>query len=571
MNSSLDKAKQWLQAPFDQKTQDTINQWIAEGSADLDEAFYTNLEFGTGGMRGIMGVGTNRLNPYTLGQATQGLANYINQMVEASQRKVAIAYDVRHNSQEFAKIVADVLTANNIQVFLFENHRPTPELSFAVRQLKCTAGIVLTASHNPPEYNGYKVYWDDGGQIVPPEDKAIIAHVNAVAYADIQFDGQDELITYLGAEMDELFVNACVQNATYQSVQNQDLHIIFTALHGTTHSIVPMALQKAGFEHVHFVDEQMIPSGNFPTVDSPNPEDPKALQMAMDKAKQVNADILIGTDPDGDRLGIGLRDDAGQMQLINGNQANTLLTYYILKQWEAQGKLNPKTFIASTIVSSDVCFAFAQRFGIACQVGLTGFKWIGKMIKDAPEDAQFICGGEESFGFLVSDFVRDKDSVGSIVLACEVAAYCKTLGKSAYTYLQEIYQELGLYHEELLSLTKKGKNGLAEIEQMMKDFRENPPKSMAGSPITELRDYQEQSLLLTETGQKTSMTDLPKANVLIYYSQDGSKVCIRPSGTEPKIKFYFGAKTNFSQVSDFEASKVALSKKIEQVKVDLGL
>ncbi|MHA7607645.1 phospho-sugar mutase [Elizabethkingia meningoseptica] len=580
--TSLDKAKLWLGEGFDDETKKEVQALIDNNPAELDDAFYKNLEFGTGGMRGIMGVGTNRLNKYTLGQATQGLANYLHQQfpdeetagsakTEASQIKVAIAYDVRHNSPEFGKLVTDVLTANGIKVLLFKEHRPTPELSFTVRDKKCNAGIVLTASHNPPEYNGYKVYWNDGAQVVPPHDNGIIAEVEKTQFNEIKFNGNDDLIEWIGPEQDDVYIDACIENSLYQNVGRDLLNIVFTSIHGTTYTTVPKALAKAGFSRVDLVSEQMIPSGNFPTVDSPNPEEPAALSMAMDLAKVTNADIVIGTDPDGDRLGIAVRNLDGEMQLLNGNQTNTFLTYYILDQWKKQGKITGKEFIGSTIVTSDIFYAIAEKFGVDCKVGLTGFKWIGKMIREAEGTEKFVCGGEESFGFMTGDFVRDKDSCGSILLACEVAAWCKANGKTVYQYLIDIYKDLGMYYEGLVNITKKGKDGAEQIKQMMTDFRQSPPKTLAGSAVAEVKDFQEQTCLNISTNEKKVMDDIPKSNVLIYYTEDGTKVCIRPSGTEPKIKFYVSVKDQIASEQDFKDKLVSLEDKIQQIKADLKL
>ncbi|MCU7616679.1 phospho-sugar mutase [Chryseobacterium sp. PBS4-4] len=580
--STIDKAKLWLSDTFDQETKDAVQALIDSNSPDLEDSFYRELEFGTGGMRGIMGVGTNRLNKYTLGQATQGLANYMLQQFhgeetegsaksETSQISVAIAYDVRNNSKEFGKLVADVLTANGIKVLLFKDHRPTPELSLTVRDRKCNGGIVLTASHNPPEYNGYKVYWNDGAQIVPPHDEAIINEVYSVKFEEIKFDGNDDLIEWIGEEQDDVYIDACIENSTYQDVGKGNLNIVFTSIHGTTYTTVPKALEKAGFKKVDLVKEQMIPSGNFPTVDSPNPEEPAALEMAMDLAKITNADIVIGTDPDGDRLGIAVRNLEGEIQLLNGNQCNTILTYYILDQLKKQNKIIGKEFIGSTIVTSDIFFDIAKKFGVDCKVGLTGFKWIGKMIRDFEGQEKFICGGEESFGFMTGDFVRDKDSCGSIILACEIAAWCKANGKTMYEYLIEIYQDTGMYYEGLINVTKKGREGAEEIQNMMKNFRENPPKSLAGSLVEEVKDFKEQTNFVVSENQKHVMNDIPKSNVLIYYTQDGTKVCVRPSGTEPKIKFYVSVKQDLNSKEDFKATLKSLEQKIEEVRKDLQL
>ncbi|HAY3543204.1 TPA: phospho-sugar mutase [Elizabethkingia anophelis] len=569
--TSLDKAKLWLGEGFDDETKKEVQALIDNNPAELDDAFYKNLEFGTGGMRGIMGVGTNRLNKYTLGQATQGLANYLHQQFPGEQIKVAIAYDVRHNSPEFGKLVTDVLTANGIKVLLFKEHRPTPELSFTVRDKKCNAGIVLTASHNPPEYNGYKVYWNDGAQVVPPHDNGIISEVEKTQFNEINFNGNDDLIEWVGADQDDVYIDACIENSLYQNVGRDLLNIVFTSIHGTTYTTVPKALAKAGFTRVDLVTEQMIPSGNFPTVESPNPEEPAALSMAMDLAKVTNADIVIGTDPDGDRLGIAVRNLEGEMQLLNGNQTNTFLTYYILDQWKKQGRITGKEFIGSTIVTSDIFYDIAKKFGVDCKVGLTGFKWIGKMIREAEGQEKFVCGGEESFGFMTGDFVRDKDSCGSILLACEIAAWCKANGKTVYEYLIDIYKDLGMYYEGLVNITKKGKDGAEQIKQMMTDFRQFPPKTLAGSAVTEVKDFQEQTKLVIATNEKSVMNDIPKSNVLIYYTEDGTKVCIRPSGTEPKIKFYVSVKAQISSEQDFKDKLVSLEAKIQQIKTDLNL
>ncbi|HFK5554569.1 phospho-sugar mutase [Elizabethkingia anophelis] len=569
--TSLDKAKLWLGEGFDDETKKEVQALIDNNPAELDDAFYKNLEFGTGGMRGIMGVGTNRLNKYTLGQATQGLANYLHQQFPGEQIKVAIAYDVRHNSPEFGKLVTDVLTANGIKVLLFKEHRPTPELSFTVRDKKCNAGIVLTASHNPPEYNGYKVYWNDGAQVVPPHDNRIISEVEKTQFNEIKFNGNDDLIEWVGADQDDVYIDACIENSLYQNVGRDLLNIVFTSIHGTTYTTVPKALAKAGFTRVDLVTEQMIPSGNFPTVESPNPEEPAALSMAMDLAKVTNADIVIGTDPDGDRLGIAVRNLEGEMQLLNGNQTNTFLTYYILDQWKKQGRITGKEFIGSTIVTSDIFYDIAKKFGVDCKVGLTGFKWIGKMIREAEGQEKFVCGGEESFGFMTGDFVRDKDSCGSILLACEIAAWCKANGKTVYEYLIDIYKDLGMYYEGLVNITKKGKDGAEQIKQMMTDFRQSPPKTLAGSVVAEVKDFQEQTNLVISTNEKSVMNDIPKSNVLIYYTEDGTKVCIRPSGTEPKIKFYVSVKAQISSEQDFKDKLVSLEAKIQQIKADLKL
>lgn len=569
--TTIEKARLWLSESFDEETRTKVQQLIDENGAELEDSFYKELEFGTGGMRGVMGVGTNRLNKYTLGQATQGLANYLHQQFKGETIKVAIAYDVRNNSKEFGKIVADVLTANGIRVLLFKEHRPTPELSFTVRNKKCNAGIVLTASHNPPEYNGYKVYWNDGAQIVPPNDEAIIKEVYSVRFEDIKFNGNDDLIEWIGEEQDDVYIDACMQNSLYQDVGRDNLNIVFTSIHGTTYTTIPKALKKAGFAKVDLVREQMIPSGNFPTVESPNPEEPAALTMATDLAEITNADIVIGCDPDGDRLGIAVRNLEGKIQLLNGNQTNTILTYYILDQWKKAGKITGSEFIGSTIVTSDIFFDIAKKYEIECKAGLTGFKWIGKMIREAEGKQKFVCGGEESFGFMTGDFVRDKDSCGSILLACEIAAWCKARGSSIFQYMIEIYKDLGLYQEGLVNVVKKGREGAEKIKKMMSDFRNNPVKELAGSKVVLVKDFQEQTAWDLVKDEKAEMTDIPKSNVLIYYTEDGTKVAIRPSGTEPKIKFYFSVKSNISSESEYAGQVEKLNHKIEQIKKDLSL
>jgi phosphoglucomutase len=569
--TTLEKANLWLTDTFDEETKNVIRQWIKADSDEMEDSFYRELEFGTGGMRGIMGVGTNRLNKYTLGQATQGLANYLHQQFPNQPIKVAIAYDVRNNSKEFGKMCADVLTANGIKVLLFKEHRPTPELSFTVRDKNCNAGIVLTASHNPPEYNGYKVYWNDGAQIVPPNDEAIIKEVYSVKFEEIKFQGNDDLIEWIGEEQDDVYIDACMENSLYQNVGRDNLNIVFTSIHGTTYTTVPKALEKAGFKKVDLVREQMIPSGNFPTVESPNPEEPAALEMALDLARITNGDIVIGTDPDGDRLGIAVRNLDGEMQLLNGNQTNTILTYYILDQWKKAGKITGKEFIGSTIVTSDIFYDIAEKFGVDCKVGLTGFKWIGKMIRDFEGEEKFICGGEESFGFMTGDFVRDKDSCGSILLACEIAAWCKANGSTMFEYMIDIYKDLGLYYEGLVNVVRKGRTGAEEIQQMMKNFRENPPENIAGSKVATVKDFQEQTSLNLLNNEKSTMDDIPKSNVLIYYTEDGTKVCVRPSGTEPKIKFYVSVKDEIQSKEEFKEKIAHLSSKIDQVKSDLEL
>lgn len=569
MSEIIERAKLWLSDTFDQETQDEIRKVIGENPADLEDRFYKDLEFGTGGMRGVMGAGTNRINKYTLGKATQGLSNYLKAAYPDTQQKVAIAYDCRHNSDTLAKVVADVLSANGIQVFLFEELRPTPELSFAVNHLNCHAGIVLTASHNPPEYNGYKVYWTDGGQIVPPQDKEIIHEVNSIDFSDIQFDGNDDLIEIIGSEVDEAFYEASVKNGTFDVKGRDDLTIVFTPLHGTSIKLIPEVLNRAGYTQVHIVKEQEKPDGNFPTVKSPNPEEPEALAMAMALAEETNADIVLGTDPDSDRIGIAVRDLDGKMTLLNGNQTMSLMVDFLIQNWESQGKLNGKQFIGTTIVSSSLVNEIGASYGVETKVGLTGFKWIAKMILDYPE-LDFIGGGEESFGFMVGDFVRDKDAVTSALLACEIAAQAKANGSSFYQDLIALYVKNNFYKERLISFVKKGKDGAEQIQKIMSDLRTAPLKEIDGSKVTKICDYQNSTEIDVLAGT-TSTMDLPKSNVLIYHTEDGSKIAARPSGTEPKIKFYFSVKTALDSPGNAKSVESSLEAKIDRIVEEMNI
>ncbi len=562
---TLARVNQWLTPFFEEKTQLEIKEMIANDPEGLEDSFYKNLEFGTGGMRGIMGLGDNRINKYTLGKNTQGLSNYLKKQFPKTEIKVAIAFDCRHNSKKFAKVVADVFSANGIKVFLFSELRPTPELSFAVKYLNCQAGIVLTASHNPPEYNGYKVYWEDGGQLVPPQDSEIITEINSLDYSDIKFEANENLIQYIDTEVDEAFAKASVENGTFNTSKEakDNLKIVFTSLHGTSITMVPKVLEKAGYKNVSIVEEQAEPNGDFPTVKSPNPEEPAALKMALELAENKNADIVIGTDPDCDRLGIAVRNTENKLVLLNGNQTMVLMTHFLLEQWQKAGKLNGKQFVASTIVSTPMVAKVAEYFKVNYIEGLTGFKWIAKMIKDFPE-LEFIGGGEESFGYLVGDFVRDKDAVTATLLACEIAAQKKNAGSSVFQYLNEIYAKYGSYREHLISVTKKGKKGAEEISGIMKTLRENPFTEIAGTPVVRVDDISKgQTVDLVK--QETLSLNLPKSNVLIYYTEDGSKIAVRPSGTEPKIKFYISVNTtNADNVEE------KLQKKIEAIAAQLN-
>ncbi|MCL7763070.1 phospho-sugar mutase [Polaribacter sp. Z014] len=570
MDNILDKAKQWLTSTFDAETQTEIQDLITNNPDALADRFYKNMEFGTGGMRGIMGAGTNRINKYTLGRATQGLSNYLIENVKKEQLNVVIAFDCRHNSKKFAKIVADVLSANNIKVFLFEDLRPTPELSFAVRHLGCDAGIVLTASHNPPEYNGYKVYWADGGQIVPPHDGGIIGNVNALDFSEVNFNANEDLIEVIGKNVDDVFIEASVKNGSLSDkIDRKNLKIVFTSLHGTSIVSVPDALAKAGYTDVHIVEEQRVPNGDFPTVKSPNPEEPEALKMATDLANKIGADIVIGTDPDCDRLGVAIRDLDGNMKLMNGNQTMVVMTEFLLKKWKEEGKIKGNQFVGSTIVSTELVNDVAASYNVETKVGLTGFKWIAKMVRDFPE-LDFIGGGEESFGYMVGGFVRDKDAVTATLLACEVAAYAKQNGASFYEELLEIYIKNSFYKEHLISITKKGMDGAAEIQQMLSDMRNNPLTEIDGEKVESLCDYDASTKKNLITGEVTAI-DMPKSNVLIYQTTSGTRIAARPSGTEPKIKFYFSVNTKLDNAKNAKATEAALDAKIQRIIKEMKL
>jgi phosphomannomutase len=566
--SLLNRVNEWLTPEFDRDTREKIEKL---SPAELEESFYKNLEFGTGGMRGVMGVGTNRINKYTLGKSTQGLSDYLHNVFPATALKVVIAYDCRHNSDTLAKVVADVFSANGIQVYLFSDLRPTPELSFALKYLKCQAGIVLTASHNPPEYNGYKVYWEDGGQLVPPEDKAIIDMIEALTYDKIKFTADEKLITFIDKEIDDAFIASTIENAGFKTPQaaKDGLSIVFTSLHGTSIKLIPDTLAKAGYKNVHIVPEQAIPDGDFPTVKSPNPEEPEALTMALSLAEKLDADIVVGTDPDADRLGIAVRDNNHKMVLLNGNQTMILMTHFLLEKWKKAGKLNGKQFIGSTIVSTPMLMELATAYGVECKMGLTGFKWIAKMIKDFPEQ-EFIGGGEESFGFMVGDKVRDKDAIGATLLICEVAAQAKANGSSVYKELEKLYVDYGYYKEYLVSLTKKGIEGAQEIKQMMIDQRVNPIREIAGQRVIMVEDYQSSVAKNLLTNEEEPI-DMPKSDVLIYYTEDGSKIAARPSGTEPKIKFYVSVNAPVSSVEEIPAAQATLDEKIKNILRDLNI
>ncbi|PNQ72449.1 phosphoglucomutase [Hanstruepera neustonica] len=566
----LERVNTWLTPAFDTDTQDYIKNLIADNPKELKESFYKDLEFGTGGMRGIMGIGTNRINKYTLGKNTQGLSNYLHKVFPDENIKVAIAYDCRHNSKSLAKVVADVFSANNIEVFLFEDLRTTPELSFTVKHLDCHCGIVLTASHNPPEYNGYKVYWQDGGQLVPPQDAAIISEIQSLDYSEIKFEANEKLIHLIGKDVDDAFINASVKNGSFTSQEAKDnLKIVFTSLHGTSITTIPETLNRAGYKQVYIVEEQREPNGDFPTAKSPNPEEPEALKMALNLANKINADIVIGTDPDSDRLGVAVRNNNNELVLLNGNQTMVVMTDFLLQQWQKNGKLDGNEFIGSTIVSTPMMQELADSYKVECKIGLTGFKWIAKMIKDFPNQ-DFVGGGEESFGFMVGDFVRDKDAVTATLLACEIATQAKANDSSFYQELLKLYVKHGLYKERLISITKKGIEGANEIKQMMIDARKSPFAEINGSKVIRLEDYQSSVSKNMVTGEESQIM-IPKSNVLIYYTEDGSKIALRPSGTEPKIKFYISTNTALKNVSDFTDVEQTLETKIDAIIKDMKL
>ena len=568
MDKILDTAKSWLTDFFDPAVKKEIEHLIENDKEELKDRFYKNMEFGTGGMRGVMGVGTNRINKYTLGKSTQGLSNYLNKVYKGEEIKVVIAFDCRHNSDTLARTVAEVFSANNIKVYLFSELRTTPELSFAVRYLNCHAGIVLTASHNPPEYNGYKVYWTDGGQIVPPQDGKIIDEINSLDIEDIKFKANNSLIQVIDKEVDEAFISQSVEYGNFNSEGKNNFKIVFTALHGTSITAIPEVLNRGGYENVTIIEEQAKPDGNFPTVKSPNPEEPEALSMAVRKAEEIGADMVVGTDPDSDRLGIAVRNLNGDMEIVNGNQAMVLMTKFLLEKRKEKG-FKGNEFIATTIVSTPMMEAMAKAYGVEFKTSLTGFKWIGKMIKDFPQ-SDFIGGGEESFGYMVGDFVRDKDAVTSTLLACEIGSQAKANGSSFYEDLIQCYVDYGFYKEHLVSITKKGISGAEEIKQMLKDFKENPVESVAGSKVKWIEDYNTSTAKNVLTGEE-KVIDIPKSNVLIYETEDGTRIAARPSGTEPKVKFYISTNTKLDKAENYKKVSAELDAKIKNILAELKL
>ena len=562
MNEILEKAKTWTLPPFDDKTIGLTKSLIEENNSDLVDSFYKNLEFGTGGLRGIMGVGTNRINKYTIGMATQGLANYLKTSFPDQDISVAIAHDSRNNSDYFTKVASNVLSGNGIEVFVFDGLRPTPQLSYTLRRLKCKAGIVITASHNPKEYNGYKVYWEDGGQLVPPHDKNVINEVQNIAIENIQFEGDENLITVLGPEMDQEYRN------TIKDYLSEDVDlttkIVYTSIHGTGVTQIPELLEEMGYNNVFTVKEQDVADGNFPTVTSPNPEESEAMAMALSLGKEKDADIILGTDPDADRVGIAVKNTKGKTVLLNGNQTAAVMFYYILNKTE----LKPNHFVAKTIVTSELIAEIAKYFNVKLYNTLTGFKYIAEVINLKYGKEEFICGGEESYGYLIGDKVRDKDAVMSAAMLCETAAWAKSQGKSFYDLLLDIYVEVGFYREHLISITKKGKTGLEEIKAMMESYRNNPPSELGNIKVEAISDYQLSVKSNLTSGAKETIT-LPQSNVIQFHLADGSLITARPSGTEPKIKFYYSVKGELKSKENFDSAWAELGTKIETFSKDL--
>ncbi|MFX1704672.1 phosphoglucomutase [Chitinophaga ginsengisegetis] len=566
------KVAQWLNGNYDAETVATLKKMQEGNPDDLNDAFYRNLEFGTGGLRGIMGVGTNRMNKYTLGMATQGFANYLKKTF-TGEIKVAIAHDSRNNARFFAETVANVFAANDIKVFLFESLRPTPELSFTIRHLKCQGGVVLTASHNPKEYNGYKAYWDDGAQLVPPHDNNVIREVENIASPDeVKWTGGEANITLIGKEIDEAYRQELLSLSINPDINKQqhDLKIVYTPIHGTGITQVPQLLEQYGFTNVNIVQEQATPDGNFPTVVYPNPEESEAMSLGLKKAKELDADILLGTDPDADRVGIAVKDLKGEWILLNGNQTGVLLFNYIVESRKSKGLAKANDYIAKTVVTSDLIDVFAAKNNITCYNVLTGFKWIADLIRRKEPKENFICGGEESYGYMIGQNVRDKDAIASVAMICEMAAYARSKGKTLFEQLIDIYVRYGYYMESLISITKKGMRGAEEIAEMMRGYRENPPVSINGSPVVTLYDYQLQQIRDIKTGDIKSL-DLPKSNVLQFVLADGSKISARPSGTEPKIKFYFSVNAPLANAGDYDKVTAELNQKITGIIQDLKL
>jgi len=563
MNSIIKKnIEEWSKHPFCDDTHKKLNH-LKNDKARLTDAFYKNLEFGTGGMRGLMGIGTNRINKYTIGKNTQGISNFINRNFDKN-KSVVIAHDCRHNSSELAKVVADVFSANSIKSFLFSDLRPTPELSYAVRKLNCICGIVLTASHNPPEYNGFKVYWEDGGQIVPPIDNFLIEEIEKLKFNDINFNPNQELIEMLGEETDDQFIKICLKNGLNKEVKSRASNkIVFTALHGTSSTIIPKLFKKAGYNNISYVESQMIPDGDFSTVKSPNPEEVESMDMALKLANEIEADIVIGTDPDADRLGVAIRDLEDNLRLINGNQLMVLIFDYILNKKKSEKKLNKSHFVASTVVSTPMIKNIANYYNVDCKLSLTGFKWIAKMIEDFP-DQKFLVGGEESFGLMIGDDVRDKDALTASLAACEMISYYKEKNSSAFKELIKLYTIHGFYKEKLISIVKKGEKGKNEINKIIDDFRKKPLDFILESRVKYFCDYSISIRMDLISGSSEKIV-LPKSNVIEFESVDGSKIILRPSGTEPKIKMYISVNTTLNSISKFEVVDKILNHKIDEI------
>ncbi len=571
-NNIQSKVDKWLNGNFEESVKLAIREMQQSNPDELADAFYKNLEFGTGGLRGIMGIGTNRMNKYTVGMATQGYANYLMKSFEG-EISVAIGHDCRNNSRDFAEITANVFAANGIKVYLFESLRPTPEISFTIRHLKCKGGVVCTASHNPKEYNGYKAYWDDGAQLVPPHDKNVIIEVEKIeSVDDVKWDGGESNITIIGKEIDKLYLDMVQRLSIYpeKCKEQHDLKIVYTPIHGSGIMLVPDALKQLGFDNVHIVKEQSVPDGNFPTVIYPNPEETETMSIGLNQAKELDADILLGTDPDADRVGIGVKNNKGEWILMNGNQTALLAFNYMIEARRAKGIAQPNDMVVKTIVTTNMIDVIAKENDVACYNVLTGFKWIASLIKQKEGKENYIVGGEESFGLMIGNEIRDKDSVSACTILCEMAAYEKSKGRSLFDKLIDLYIQYGFYKESLVSITKKGMNGAAEISAMMEQFRNNPYKSLDGIRIKELKDFQLQvgKNLIDGTEWKI---DLPKSNVLQFVLEDDSVISARPSGTEPKIKFYFSVNTKLIERDKFEETEFQLDQKISRIIKEMNL
>jgi len=567
------KIATWLNGNFDQATKDAISKLQNENPSELADAFYRNLEFGTGGLRGIMGVGTNRMNKYTIGMATQGYANYLKKSFPGEEVRVAIAHDSRNNSRFFAETTANVFAANGIKVYLFESLRPTPELSFAIRHFKCQGGVVCTASHNPKEYNGYKAYWTDGGQLVPPHDINVIKEVEKIASVDdVKWSGGEKNITLIGKEVDESYIDMVKGLSVYPDViaKQHDLKIVYTPIHGTGIMLVPEVLKRYGFTNVHIVEEQKQPDGNFPTVGYPNPEEKETMSIGLSKAQALDADILLGTDPDADRVGIGIKDNHGEWVLMNGNQTAVLAFNYMIEARKAKGVARPNDMVITTIVTTGMINRIAEKNKVKCYNVLTGFKWIAEMIKEKEGKENYVIGGEESFGLMIGDKIMDKDAVSAVAILCEMAAYEKNKGRSLFEKLLDLYVEYGFYKEDLISITKKGMDGQQQIAAMMESYRKNPPKTINGSAVVKLLDYELQKGKNLQTGEEWKI-DLPKSNVLQFELADDTLISARPSGTEPKIKFYFSINDKLTSAAEFDAMNKRLDEKIKTIIADMKL